>query len=245
VWKKRLFLFWPEFFEKQRTDYDDTQDAQTAAGVSMSELEAIKYWEIRLAWSEYVDGKWSPKQVSKESIRANQDLFNYSFYSLLSLPNSFFSLLSMLLIVPYNQFYRIPGMFILSDIQSKVDYHEQSEGSEASQEVNYSNHFMNYQKNSELYLDNNTFLKKLVQHKLLYSNNLTDFKPTAKHPFFFSDAYRTYFVRPVEISIPEQIRHPENANPPNTEQYDPNRRVTPDLIEVEIPFVNTELCLAI
>lgn len=49
VYKGRLRLFWPVFDEKK-------QDP------------APPYWEIKLAWSEYQDGKWSPKTVSEASI---------------------------------------------------------------------------------------------------------------------------------------------------------------------------------
>ena len=62
VWKKRLFLFWPEILEK-------VNDLATTKPSSIAGTEEpSKYWEINLAWSEYVDGKWGSKQISEESI---------------------------------------------------------------------------------------------------------------------------------------------------------------------------------
>src|SRR6185295_9528643 len=35
---------------------------------STSSSHAIEYWEIKMAWSEYRNGKWTPKQLSKDAI---------------------------------------------------------------------------------------------------------------------------------------------------------------------------------
>jgi len=48
-------------------------DVQLEEGTNLSELEPDKYWEIRLAWSEYIDDSWSPKQVTKEYVVTNDD----------------------------------------------------------------------------------------------------------------------------------------------------------------------------
>lgn len=52
VWFGRLFLFWPMFMEK------------AVEHVSEEPKTPLRFYEIRLAWSEYRDGRWSAKQVS-------------------------------------------------------------------------------------------------------------------------------------------------------------------------------------
>jgi peptidoglycan hydrolase-like protein with peptidoglycan-binding domain len=54
VWNRRLYLFWPMFMEK----------AVEIAPSDTSDRAPKRFFEIRLAWSEYRDGEWSPKQVS-------------------------------------------------------------------------------------------------------------------------------------------------------------------------------------
>jgi peptidoglycan hydrolase-like protein with peptidoglycan-binding domain len=51
VWNRRLYLFWPRFTMKS---LQDPKKQRT-------------YYEITLAWSEYKQGKWQPKEVSKET----------------------------------------------------------------------------------------------------------------------------------------------------------------------------------
>ncbi len=55
VWNRRLHLFWPIFTEKQ--------DAQTTEQRANDE-DPPKYMAIQLAWSEYRNGKWTPKHLS-------------------------------------------------------------------------------------------------------------------------------------------------------------------------------------
>jgi hypothetical protein len=65
VWNRRPHLFWPVLTEK---------DYPPAVARSSTEGEAPRYWEIKLAWSEYKNKGWSPKRVSKESLKQNQHL---------------------------------------------------------------------------------------------------------------------------------------------------------------------------
>jgi hypothetical protein len=65
VWKKRLFLFWPEFTEKT-VQPPRTETFQQLGNAIPDVTGPQKYWEVRLAWSEYANGKWTPKQLSKE-----------------------------------------------------------------------------------------------------------------------------------------------------------------------------------
>ena len=69
VWKKRLFLFWPEFVQKvaQTTASEDAPTYQQGAHSSAGQNKKPNYWETRFGWSEYIGGKWSPKKLSKET----------------------------------------------------------------------------------------------------------------------------------------------------------------------------------
>jgi hypothetical protein len=53
VWNRRLYLFWPIFMEKAVEGLDDNEIPK-------------RFYEIRLAWSEYRDGKWSSKRVTND-----------------------------------------------------------------------------------------------------------------------------------------------------------------------------------
>ena len=55
VWNRRLYLFWPMFMERAEELLPADEEAQK---------EPRKYHEVRLAWSEYRDAKWSAKEVS-------------------------------------------------------------------------------------------------------------------------------------------------------------------------------------
>lgn len=69
VWNNRLFLFWPEFSQKA-DPAQMTQSITTLAGTTSSLPLAVpvNYWEIRLASSEYANGKWTGKKMSKETL---------------------------------------------------------------------------------------------------------------------------------------------------------------------------------
>ena len=253
VWKKRLFLFWPEFIEKAEPAYDRSQSAETAAGNSMSELEPDKYWEIRLAFSEYVDGKWSPKQISKDLIvlkdTSTKNLKRVLCKSYIYYPTEELKISMWLRPCKIRDTEEInfwEGTFTLSDIQSEImtQCGDETYDGVIPSTLDCDINFMKRHKlDEQLVLSDNTYLEDLKPYDLLNPNNFTKtlYDNILYHPFFFSDAYRTYFVRPVEIEPVEPIRDPENANVnniPNMEQYDPDIWVTPDLKEVEIPFVN-------
>ncbi len=67
VWNRRLFLFWPMFLEKA-----------SEIIVKDEGKHPERFYEIRLAWSEYRDGKWSAKQLSD------------AFFTPQSLPDRYF-----------------------------------------------------------------------------------------------------------------------------------------------------------
>jgi Tc toxin complex TcA C-terminal TcB-binding domain/Neuraminidase-like domain/Putative peptidoglycan binding domain len=63
AWNRRLYLFWSIFTEKSE---------QPTKEQRVSEDDPNKYWEIKLAWSEYKNKSWSPKRVSKNFLQHNQ-----------------------------------------------------------------------------------------------------------------------------------------------------------------------------
>jgi hypothetical protein len=217
VWKKRLFLFWPEFREMQEAPDTGNDSAEQAAKKQMSTLAAIKYWQVQLAWSEYVDNKWTPKQVSKEYV---------TIY-----PGN--NLEKDLLLTPYIEadtqklntflleiFYRkIKGSqtkikhkrFILSDIQSPITTGKEVKNSGSADKYNV--RFEKRQWNGPLALSDNTYLQNSTDHDLLPIDTTPDVDITPEAPFFFSDLYRTYFVRPVDTSWLEWIRNPDWYEP--------------------------------
>ncbi len=227
VWKKRLFLFWPEFIEKQKPPPRETgQTVRNAFNATMSNLEADKYWEIRLAWSEYVEGRWSPKQVSKEftieepfgKVHTEKDLlFTASISS------------TKLLIRAVDPCGNFRKGFSLSDIQSPVKIIDPPSDSlhgpnkripakpyrmVCDQESDYSYFFSQREaSSSELQLMNDVYLEKPTSHKLLPVDTMKEPDITLETPFFFSDALRTYFVDP-SATIPDShgIRYPDRHN---------------------------------
>ncbi|OEU69578.1 MAG: hypothetical protein BA863_17090, partial [Desulfovibrio sp. S3730MH75] len=208
VWKKRLFLFWPEFIEKQEAIYNTRQSAEDAAGGSLSDLKPNKYWEIKLAWSEYVDGKWSPKQVSKEFIKPKQIYGTVRIYTF----HTSISEESQELTISLLSHDSLISQFMLSDIQSKIESNDYSSFELFRQPTVLFDHFMKHKGKCPLILSGKVYLKEFVMQQLLFSNKITDFRSTVNNPFFFSDAYRTYFVHPVDVPVSEQIKFPKVIN---------------------------------
>jgi len=64
VWNRHLYLFWPVFTEK--TD-PATKDQRA------NNEDPSKHWEIKLAWSEYKNGRWLPKRLSEQPLTQQED----------------------------------------------------------------------------------------------------------------------------------------------------------------------------
>ncbi|MCI0590070.1 MAG: Tc toxin subunit A, partial [Gammaproteobacteria bacterium] len=65
VWNRRLHLFWAIFTEKSE---------QSTPNQRRDHLDPTKYWEIKLAWSEYKNKGWSPKKISTTSLQRPRQL---------------------------------------------------------------------------------------------------------------------------------------------------------------------------
>ncbi|MBO9204290.1 MULTISPECIES: Tc toxin subunit A-related protein [Niastella] len=69
VWKNRLLLFWPVFSKRTKENTVDGKPVSNMKFVEASnrttgEVRPLEYQEIKLAWSEYKEGKWTAKQTS-------------------------------------------------------------------------------------------------------------------------------------------------------------------------------------
>ncbi|MCG3209849.1 MAG: hypothetical protein FOGNACKC_03476 [Anaerolineae bacterium] len=66
IWRGKLYLFWPQFTKKAG------QSGLIGATKNMSDSISFAapngYWQIKLAWSRYEQGRWSPKQVSDDFV---------------------------------------------------------------------------------------------------------------------------------------------------------------------------------
>lgn len=58
VFNRRLRIIWPMFIPKAVEDEDPTDEASTPN----------QYWEIKLAWSELRNGKWTPKRITDATL---------------------------------------------------------------------------------------------------------------------------------------------------------------------------------
>ena len=69
LWNRRLYLFWPLF--RRKADQDATRALPQG-------FEPIEQWEIKLAWSEYFDGKWSVREQSEATMLSEPDVVQTS-----------------------------------------------------------------------------------------------------------------------------------------------------------------------
>jgi hypothetical protein len=65
VWNKRLLIFFPQF-AKKTVPVKLPPTINPNADIPVS--KPIEGWEIKMAWSEYRNGKWTQKQLSAEAI---------------------------------------------------------------------------------------------------------------------------------------------------------------------------------
>jgi hypothetical protein len=59
-WDNQLFIYWPIFIDKAVENRNQNGDIIEGG-------EPLKYFEIKLAWTRFKDGKWAPKKVSASS----------------------------------------------------------------------------------------------------------------------------------------------------------------------------------
>ena len=206
VWKDRLFLFWPEFLEKTVPAGDSSESFQSASNDTISSREPFKYWEVTLAWTEYVDEKWTPKEVSSAFLTMGGGPFvTEKIASLSSYINTFNQELTITLW--HNQSFAIVGDYKLTDIRSPIT------ATNAIVNINWgaTNYFSDFQKRartSKFELNDYTYIQRTYQHTLLGPNNLLRLESNLDAPFFYTADKRTYFVKPKTITFLDRVTNP-------------------------------------
>jgi hypothetical protein len=72
VLNKRLFLFWPVFTEVSDEEMNSQSVPIPTAGATEAPLKPIwKRLQLQMAVSDYRQGKWTPKKVSKDTFQSN------------------------------------------------------------------------------------------------------------------------------------------------------------------------------
>ncbi|QYR21089.1 hypothetical protein KZ483_25785 [Paenibacillus sp. sptzw28] len=75
VWNERLLVFFPEIMKKTKPNPASTSSSFSSLGNDsdgITKSKPIDYYEIKMAWSEYRNGKWTQKQISKDAVYSNQ-----------------------------------------------------------------------------------------------------------------------------------------------------------------------------
>ena len=84
VWNGRLMIFFPQFMKKTKPNPASGGSISDLSKVAQSSLKPIEFREIKMAYSEYKNGKWTPKQLSKDSLydetHPMPDIGRYNFY---------------------------------------------------------------------------------------------------------------------------------------------------------------------
>ncbi len=70
VWNKRLLVFFPQLAKKVvvPTTSGPVTAQDNGGTLSANAAPPSSQWEIRLGWSEYRDGKWTPKQLTTDAL---------------------------------------------------------------------------------------------------------------------------------------------------------------------------------
>lgn len=216
VWKNRLFIFWPEFVEKQKEATISGETAETLSKKKVSTLKSTKYWEVRLGSSEYIDGKWSSKQLTKEFLKLEKDVLPEHLKEITLKTDRYKNKIYLWTnsdIVDRNDGWKWWvwdfGSFIFSDIQSKVEVSnngfEDLIGYDST--IRYDFNFQKLSTKGALQHRTDTYLNKSIAHNLLFENNTRE-ADVNEFLFFYSDQNRTYFVRPVNVEISQYVENP-------------------------------------
>lgn len=83
VWNRRLIIFHPQFIKKTLPPDTDSETRMTITttkdengedqeGINVPTNKPKDFWEIKLAWSEYRNGKWTQKQISDEAVYSDE-----------------------------------------------------------------------------------------------------------------------------------------------------------------------------
>lgn len=221
VWKKRLFLFWPEFNPQQEkgTASTGTQTVEACGkNNTLSSMQPRTYWDIKLAWSECVDGKWTSKQVSSVSLKqysGGQVVPTESrlrwIYDIDSAQQ-----LHIIYAIPFDGAFLERGRFSLADITATITTTSYS-GFEQAYEYGWGGYYFAFQSyvrnNGTLHIADDDYLLAQTDHKVLATPTRRDYAPQLDIPLFFHDRSRSYFARPVDVNIYDWTKNPKSVAP--------------------------------
>ncbi|WP_158856392.1 ribosomal protein L7/L12 [Lunatibacter salilacus] len=222
IWKNRIFLFWPEFSKiSKATEMEDNESFEDRAGETINSVRPNEALEIKLAWSEYTDGKWTPKQIKDGPALFDQEFSRYEKdYSIW-----IFTGQRALHIYLLNLENNMGVVFSILEINSIISY---SYGEFIKIEELYDYNFNKKLLNGKLIFNNTTFLKKDNNNKLLSSNDQVN-QVSIEVPFFYSSSNFSYFVKPYKNVSVEVV-----TNTSNSQQYAFIKNVYHDYDEINI-----------
>ncbi|MFL5698674.1 MAG: neuraminidase-like domain-containing protein [Ktedonobacteraceae bacterium] len=236
VYNRRLYVFWPSFTEKP-----DTTKSQIPKDAN-SPQEPQKKLEIKLAWSECKQNKWSAKQVSldSEALLLGSLAFGQSFITFRALIED-----QQLKIRVYYDTYKegsgviTLGVFVFKESRGRIAIDtnptvfsvlahldegfyrfmtlQEPPGSGASAQLNLVyGYFGNKPNPTSTEVQQSSHLLTLQRtpsrYDLLYPHQFYQFVLQA--PFFYQDDERTYFVSPEDLLIGIRSFQPNSIIPP-------------------------------
>lgn len=68
VWNRRLLIFLPQFMKKTQPVSHDEKFKEMGENENVESSKPDEYWEIKMGWSEYRNGKWTQKQLSSQPV---------------------------------------------------------------------------------------------------------------------------------------------------------------------------------
>jgi hypothetical protein len=236
VWENRLFLFWPEFTLKhQSSSISQSNTTFTTIGKDHgpNDVASIPYYEIRLAWSEYKDGDWTAKQLSKEFLQhfaivgsLQQQLKYYQFWPL---PLGGTLAIAALIYIeesPYQSY--LIGYFSTQDIQ--MPFKITSSALELGQ-FTPAPFFMSSSRTDDLNINGNQYFEDPITYQLLSTFLVdNDMGANFSHPFFFTDLNKPYFVTPA-LNVVFNVRYPSFNAIASTLNQPLRRRLTGVLLQ--------------
>jgi Neuraminidase-like domain/Putative peptidoglycan binding domain len=244
VWNLRLYLFWLVLTQKAVTEQKDLT-AKPNDGISIKIPE--KYWEIKLAWSQYEQGKWLPKQISEQSypeiISSGQPLNQLDAHRIQAKVNS--DSLEINVSVRSQQAY-MPlysadvCKFVLNDGHSNVQLFTSNDAFFSIGSENSVAYFMGYKGQASLVLNLSPekAVAKALTPVLDKAPNPYIFLPLnqfyllpLKAPYFYQDGQHIYFVRSREghEAIVRQVANPQKTSPFVAKEFDSKSQYVPSI----------------
>ncbi|MCX5934628.1 MAG: neuraminidase-like domain-containing protein, partial [Pseudanabaena sp. LacPavin_0818_WC45_MAG_42_6] len=229
VWNRRLYLFWLIFTQKAETPASSSVKVTLDKEIPIP--QPTKYWEIKLAWSKYEQGKWLPKQIS-ESYRKDIGLSSRSDFRIKAFPSK----LGLELLIFRSG--SLIGRFTLGDTYSAVSWTENTDtnnelfdklllvsltprilGSGEVFSLTTTNSFMGYSGHGKLgfapapEFDSLSALESTPSFRILSLNQPNS--QVSRTRWFYQDGQHIYFVRSREgyETIVKQVANPQKTSP--------------------------------